>query len=236
MKRNYQAFATLTVISGVLHFLVVSMMHRENFLELWFFTAFGLAQLFLGIQVLIQKNKSKFLLPALIINILFTVLWLMTRIFNAPFATYSEGLTSFDSLIALFQIIATWISFKILRFNKIPSSKMFLVGGAAVLFGLMNYGVAKASESIFKSIPMSQHAHKHSIVEMFKAPISKNIQTFNVMGIEMNEEQAREHCNLLGMDQMEVCQQFINEDGVIELEVEEVYVPEGHDNSDGHHG
>ncbi len=94
MKKNYKIFSILTIISGLLHFLMVSMMHRENFVELWFFTSFGLAQLFLGIQVLSQKKKSQFLLLAVIVNGIFLVLWALTRIFNAPFASYSEGLTS----------------------------------------------------------------------------------------------------------------------------------------------
>ena len=237
MKRNYKVFATLTIISGILHFLVVSMMHRENFVELWFFTTFGLAQLFLGFQVLYQKKKSNFLLLAVILNGIFLVLWLMTRIFNAPFATYSEGLTSFDSLISLLEIASFWFAIKIFKLHNMTHKKILLIIGLSVLLGLTSYGTAKASEMVFKSIPMSKHAHSHSIMEMFRAPVkSESSKQFNVMGIDMNEEQAREHCNLPGMEQMEVCAQFMDENGEITPVVEEVYVPEGHDNSDGHHG
>lgn len=237
MKRNYKVFATLTIISGILHFLVVSMMHRENFVELWFFTSFGLTQLFLGFQVLYQEKKSNFLLLAVILNGIFLVLWIMTRIFNAPFATYSEGLTSFDSLISLLEIASFWFAIKIFKLHNMTSKKIFLISALSVVLGLTSYGTAKASEMVFKSIPMSKHAHSHSIMDMFKAPVrAENTQQFNVMGIEMNEEQAREHCNLLGMEQMDVCNQFRNDDGEITPLENDVYVPEGHDNSDGHHG
>lgn len=234
MKKNYIAFSTLTIISGLLHFLIVSIMHRENFAELWFFTSFGLAQLFLGIQVLSQKKKSQSLLLAVIVNGIFLVLWALTRIFNAPFATYSEGLTSFDSLISVFEIASLWFAVKIFRSNNISIKKIALIGALSLVLGITNYGVAKASEKVFKSIPMSKHAHKHSVMNMFQAPSSApiNTSTFNVMGIDMTEQQAREHCKMNGMKQMEVCQQFLE---TTETKTITAIVPAGHDNSDGHH-
>ncbi|MFT6829450.1 MAG: hypothetical protein ACJAV6_000279 [Candidatus Paceibacteria bacterium] len=233
MKKNYLAFSTLTIISGMLHFLVVSMMHRENFVELWFFTAFGLAQLLLGIQVLSQKKKSQFLLLAVILNGVFLVLWVLTRVFNAPLATYSKGLTSFDSLISLFEIASLWFAVKIFKTNSIPIKKIILTGLLFTVLGLTSYGLVKASEKIFRSIPTSVHPHKHSIMDMFKTPVTaSNVSTVNVMGIDMTKEQAKEHCKMNGMEQMEVCQQFQNS---IEAETVETIIPQGHDNRDGHH-
>jgi hypothetical protein len=86
---------------------------------------------------------------------------------------------------------------------------------------------------VFKSIPISKHPHKHSIMNMFKAPVTSiDSSTINVMGIDMPKEKAQEHCKMSGMEQMEVCQEL---QGAIEAEVTEVIVPQGHDNSDGHH-
>ena len=38
----------------------------------------------------------------------------------------------------------------------------------------MNYGIAKGTENVFKSIPISEHPHKHSLKEIFIAPQRKN--------------------------------------------------------------
>lgn len=226
----------LTMTSGVFHLIIVSMMHRENFVELWFFSVFGLIQLYLGFLSYSKNRDANYFIGAIIINVIFITLWLLTRIFNAPFATYSEAITSFDTLIALVQIVAIYIAIRVFQKHQVGIKSIAIILALATGLGVTNFVVAKASEKVFKSIPISKHPHKHSIMDMFKAPVASNgTESFSVMGIDMSEQQAREHCKMVGMEQMEVCYQFKDEDGVIDS-IEEVYVPEGHDNSDGHHG
>jgi len=227
-------FAILTTVSGILHLVVVSMMHRENFVELWFFSVFGLIQLYLGLRSYYGNKKANYFASALIVNVIFITLWLITRIFNAPFATYSESITSFDTIIAVFQIVAIYYGVRVFYKHQVGVKPIAVILIVAFALGVTNYGVAKASERIFKSIPMSEYAHKHSIMSMFKAPvISNNNPIINIMGIDMTKEQAQEHCKMSGMEQMEVCQQFF---GTNETETIEVVTPQVHDNSDGHHG
>lgn len=226
-------FAVLTMISGSLHLIIVSMMHRENFVELWFFSVFGLIQLYLGFRSYGKSKNTNYFTGAIIVNVIFITLWLLTRIFNAPFATYSEAITSFDTLIALVQIIAIYIAVRVFQKHQVGIKSIAIILALATGLGVTNFAVAKASEKVFKSIPISKHPHKHSIMDMFKAPVTlNNISTINVMGIDMTKEQAQEHCKMSGMEQMEVCQEL---QGAIEVESTEVIVPQGHDNSDGHH-
>ncbi len=209
-------FAVLTIISGLLHLIIVSMMHRENFVELWFFSVFGLIQLYLGFRSYGKSKNTNYFTGAIIVNVIFITLWLLTRIFNAPFATYSEAITSFDTLIALVQIVAIYIAIRVFQKHQVGIKSIAIILALATGLGVTNFAVAKASEKVFKSIPISKHPHKHSIMEMFKAPVtSESSKQFNVMGIDMNEKQAREHCNFPGMEQMEVCAQFMDENGEI---------------------
>lgn len=225
-------FAVLTVISGILHLTVVSMMHRENFVELWFFSVFGLIQLYLGLRSYYGNKNVNYFTGAIIVNIIFITLWLLTRIFNAPFATYSEAITSFDTIIAVLEIVAVYLAVRVFQKHQVGTKSIAIILTLAFALGITNFAVAKTSEKLFKSIPISKHAHNHSIMDMFKAPITaSDIGTINVMGIDMAIEKAKEHCKMGGMQQMEVCQQF---QGATETETI-VVVPQGHDNSDGHH-
>jgi len=231
IQKKYTAFAISTITSGLLHFLIVSMMHRENFIELWFFTTFGLIQLFLGAQSLSGEKKSRFFLLALLLNGLFVVLWLLTRIFNAPFAYYSEAITWFDLLILLPQLLSFWFAVKILKEHKVTTGKILVIGLICVGLGSAQYGVAKASQNIFKGIPMSESSHKHSMKSMFVAPATPSPETVMIMGMEMTPEQAREHCQMMG--DMTECQEYLE---VPSKEIiNEVVMPKMHDNSDGHH-
>jgi hypothetical protein len=112
-------FAVLTMTSGAFHLIIVSMMHRENFVELWFFSVFGLIQLYLGSRSYSKNKNINYFTGAIIVNVIFITLWLMTRIFNAPFATYSEALTSFDTIIALLEIISIYIAVRIFKKHRL---------------------------------------------------------------------------------------------------------------------
>jgi len=229
-----RTFAVLTMTSGAFHLIIVSMMHRENFVELWFFSVFGLIQLYLGSRSSSENKNVNYFTGAIIVNVIFLTLWLLTRIFNAPFATYSEAITSFDSLIALLEIISIYFAIRIFKGYHVGIKPIAVIFMISLTLGITNFAAAKASEKVFKSIPMSEYAHKHSIMNMFKAPVNTaiNTSTFNVMGIDMLEDQAREHCKMSGMEQMEVCQQFLES---AEAEIPTAIVPGVHDNSDGHH-
>jgi len=227
-------FAVLTMTSGAFHLIIVSMMHRENFVELWFFSVFGLIQLYLGSRSYYKNKNVNYFTGAIIVNVVFITLWLMTRIFNAPFANYSEALTSFDTIIALLEIISIYLAVRIFKKHQVGMKPIAIILAISFVLGATNFAVAKASEKVFKSIPISEHAHKHSIMNMFKSPMDApiNTQTFNIMGIDMTEQQAREHCTMNGMEQMEVCQQFLE---TTETKTTTTIVPARHDNSDGHH-
>jgi hypothetical protein len=130
-------------------------------------------------------------------------------------------------------MIAVYFAIRVFQKPQIGIKQIGIIFIVAFGLGITNFALAKASEKVFKSIPISEHPHNHSMMNMFKAPVTtSNVSTVNVMGIDMTREQAQVHCKMEGMQQMEVCQQFQEN---AETEIAQAIVPQGHDNSDGHH-
>jgi hypothetical protein len=218
----YKIFAVSTLVSGLAHLLIVSVMHRENFVELWFFTVIGLIQI--GVVWYMKTHKNNLFTPIFVATILnggMVVLWLFTRTMNAPFASYSESVAGFDTLITILEIVAVVTGLLFLKKKKTPQKGIVIALVFSVLFGAINYSGAKGSEKIFKSIPISQSSHKHSVIEIFRAPKVKSTTQTSGDGNTTQQNQME----MMGMD-METHMQMINK---------EVTTPESHDNSDGHH-
>lgn len=210
-------FAGLTVVSGLIHLVVVSLMHRENFIELWFFTFSGTVQLALGLYTLLHPEKkigiTKFLM---VVHGALLTLWFFTRIMNAPFATYPEAFGQFDAIVALLELVAVVVGVRIL--SKLAVAQKTIVGiiVLAVVIGGLNYAGAKSSEKVFRSIPISTQKHGHGLKAMFEAPTSR-------VG----------HDNSDGHHDVEPSMGIPTLNGTDTPEM--IVVPEGHDNSDGHH-
>jgi hypothetical protein len=203
----YNWLAILGILAGLLHLLIVSLMHRENFVELWYFTFTGATQLFLGLYIYLHPKNRTVLNGMIILHGGMIVLWVLTRLFDAPFAAYPEAIGFFDSLIAIIELVAFGIGYKLLNSSNPQTTKNpFAIILITLLFGFVNYGIAKGAENVFKSIPISEQPHRHSLKEMFVAPQKIQPKADKKMGETQPNEPS------------------------------EVFVPEGHDNSDGHHG
>jgi|GEM_PF-2351112 len=234
----------LTAISGLLHLLIVSVTHRENFVELWYFTLVGLLQVLLAwYSKRHSENFGTNTFLAIVLNGGLVVTWLATRIWNAPFASYPEAVGFVDTFLAAIEFAAVVFGLVLLNKKSATTKILVVVSLVAVVFGSVNYLGAKGSELVFRGVPISDSPHRHSIAAVFKAPvlqapvlqdsvIKDSVEIFNVMGINMTEEQAREHCSVMAMQQMEVCQQFSK---TVEMKKPEINTPMVHDNSDGHH-
>ncbi len=217
-------FAGLTIASGLIHLVIVSLMHRENFIELWYFTFMGTVQFALGLYALLHPEKrirtTKILM---VVHGALLTLWLFTRIMNAPFAAYPEAFGQFDAIVALLELVAVIVGARIL--SKLAVAKKIIAGiiVLSVILGGLNYAGAKSSENIFRSIPISTEKHGHELKSMFQAPTSEAMHD-NSDGHHDNDMEAG-HNNSDG-----------HHDGDPLMGMKSaVKVPEGHDNSDGHH-
>lgn len=200
------------MLSGILHLLVVSFMHRENFIELWYFTVVGALQIFLAFHDQGDRQVAEKRIKLLIvIHSALVMLWLLTRLFNAPFAIYPEAFAQFDIWVACAELVAVVAGVSILKGYSVSRKTIAGVLLLGSLIGGMNYGLAKASEKVFQSISISQDAHRHSFWEMFQKP---EITTQTIIIDSQDPESG------------EIIKEIIEKPTV---------APSDHDNSDGHH-
>ncbi len=222
MRNNkHQWFAWLSIIGGLLHLLFVSFLHRENFIELWFFTTAGSVQAFLGAYALLHQDKWRKLIPTLIvIHGSLIVMWAATRIFPAPFLTFPEAVGGADIIVVIAELLAVIVGLQILfRLRKSFIATTLIL---SLLIGAANYAMAKVSEKVFRSIPVSSDDHGHSFLEMFQPPHDNSDGH--------HDDDMFEH-----MDDIMDTTMRVPAPG-FEGEVDEmIVVPMGHDNSDGHH-
>lgn len=225
MNNKHQWFAWLSIVGGLLHLLFVSFLHRENFIELWFFTTAGSAQAFLGAYALLHQDKWRKLVPALVvIHGSLIVMWAATRIFPAPFLTFPEAVGSADIIVVIVEVLAVIVGLQILaRLRKSLITTTLVI---ALLVGSVNYVMAKGSEKVFRSIPVSTEDHPHSFMQMFSAPHDNSDNHHDdEMNTMMNE----------GMENMMDTSMGMPTPGLERNADEMIVVPGGHDNSDGHH-
>lgn len=230
---HHKWLVRLTIASGFLHMIVVSMMHRENPIELWYFAIVGLLQVVLGFYFKAHPEMRKKLTAWMIVlNGVLVVLWLMTRLFNAPFASYSEAFGWIDSVVGVMEIIAIIIASKVLMNKQASFRFITTLLVLAALLGLVNYGLAKGSQIIFRGIPVSTSYHSHGISSLFRVPQmhdssdghhDKDMITSrsSMMGDTLDNGETMPH-----MDQQEMDDH--HEDGFC-------CDDHPHDNSDGHH-
>jgi hypothetical protein len=226
-KKEHKIITWLTLISGFLHTSIVAVMHRENFIELWFFAVIGIVQI--GLVWYMHTHQKKFhrtLITIMIINGGLFIMWLATRLFPAPFSIQPETIGQFDTVIALFELITIGAAIIHLRSYAISRKIITAILGTAVVFGGVNYLIAKGSEKIFRSIPIETETHPHSVLDIFRAP---NVPHDNSDGHHDGEMQ--ENMNAM-------MNSNINTSPVSSLKKEidqGMVVPGEHDNSDGHH-
>lgn len=96
-----------SIISGLLHVTVVAFGHVAPLpLETVFFVLVGLLQIVLAVQVL-MKGKTLYQLLALgIINGVVAVLWVITRMYRAPFMDTPEEVGVLGSIVFLLEVAA----------------------------------------------------------------------------------------------------------------------------------
>lgn len=96
----------LSLIAGMLHTTIVAFEHVAPLpLETLFFLVGGLAQIILSVSVL-QTHRLKYVLPLFVVNGGIAFLWLLTRIFRAPFMETPEEVGTLGLLVFLFEVIA----------------------------------------------------------------------------------------------------------------------------------
>lgn len=106
-KNIYIYIATvLSLIAGMLHATIVAFEHVAPLpLETLFFLGGGLAQIVLSVLVL-QTQRLKYVLPLFVVNGSIAFLWLLTRIFRAPFMDNPEEVGTLGLLVFIFEIVA----------------------------------------------------------------------------------------------------------------------------------
>jgi type IV secretory pathway VirB2 component (pilin) len=168
-KTEHKLITWLTLVSGFLHTSIVALMHRENFIELWFFAVIGIVQI--GLVWYMHTHQEKFhqtLRIIMIINGGLFIMWLATRLFPAPFSIHPEAIGQFDTVIALFEVITIGAAISHLRTQLISRRIIAAILGVAITFGGLNYLAAKGSEKVFRSIPIATEEHPHSVLDVFR--------------------------------------------------------------------
>ena len=166
-KKLELSLAWASILAGVVHIIFVSFLHFENFLEVWFFTFAGSTQLFLGLYTMFKlKGHEKAIKALIVVHGSLIVLWLATRIFDAPFSTFPEAIGVADTVIVLLEVIAIALGARLLGALR-TSFTLALV--LSLVVGGLSYGVAKASENIIKSIPIESIQHAHSFHRVFES-------------------------------------------------------------------
>jgi hypothetical protein len=174
MENTYQKTsifiaAAASIIAGVLHSTVVAFEHVAAIpLETAFFIAGGVAQIVFA--VLFYRSRSmKYAIATFSVNGGLAALWVLVRIFRAPFMSSPEGVGTMGLLVTGLQLLsmAAIGAWKWLQKHKIKKvhgySYSFIIIGAVMLslaLGTSAYGAGRIGEIIMPERKI-EHNHGH---------------------------------------------------------------------------
>jgi len=110
MMKNQKLFvsiaAVLSLIAGILHATLIAFEHVAPLpLETLFFFGGGIVQIFLSI-LYIKTHRLKYALPLFVVNGSIAFLWVVTRLFRAPFMDTPEEVGALGLLVFVFELTA----------------------------------------------------------------------------------------------------------------------------------
>ncbi len=160
------ATSAATLIAGVLHFTYVAILHKDIPLEMTFFIAIGLAQIIWAVWFYKTKNIKTAYLIGLLINGSVTVVWLLSRLYEAPFGGEVEAFEALDVVIGVLQIVAIVLSaYCVVTLSKAKERSRHIAMALIVpiVGGLLLFTGGRVTALVF-NLDTSEHGHENSSV------------------------------------------------------------------------
>ncbi len=163
----YVLIASLaTLLAGVLHLTYVAAIHKDVVLEMLFFIAIGLAQILWAIWFYRAKDMRRAYLAGLVVNGSVLVVWLLSRLYEAPFGGEVEAFGTLDTVLAVLQAISLVLSaYCVVVLSKVNERRKYIVLAFLVplISGILLFAGGRATAVLF-NIETDDHSSESGII------------------------------------------------------------------------
>lgn len=158
--------AGAAILAGLLHTFVVAWMHWAILPEGLFFIFAGIAQIGWGVWYLIHLDRKKLYEIGLVLHGSLATMWVLTRIFRAPFAGGAEHVDALGVLLFLLELM---VISALIQKKKGVARKDFVSVQLALVYvfvsGVVLYAVSMLGEPLFPQYQGMAHSHGEAHIQ-----------------------------------------------------------------------